>query len=172
MKERPTDWIERPLQDQKVLVRCRISANKIYGPYFFETTVNQYTYLDMLQNFFWPKHLRTADYKRYYFQQDGATAHTANMVQEWLTSKFSEYFVNKKQWPPRSPDLNLCDFYLWGYLKSRVFMPLPKSIQELKANIEKEIKNISQEELKKFFKNFRERCLLVISAGGGHFVNK
>ena len=25
------------------------------------------------------------------------------------------------EWPPRSPDLTLCDFFLWGYLKNKVF---------------------------------------------------
>jgi hypothetical protein len=24
-------------------------------------------------------------------------------------------------WPPRSPNLNSCDFYLWGYMKSTVY---------------------------------------------------
>ena len=172
LKERPLDWIEKPLQDEKVLVWCGISANKIYGPYFFENTVNQHTYLEMLKNFFWQKHLDTLDYKRYYFQQDGATAHTANTVQEWLKSKFGDRFIDKKQWPPRSPDLNPCDFYLWGYLKSRVYRPLSKSIPELKANIEREIKNISKNDLKQVFENFRKRCSLVISAGGGDFENE
>ncbi len=55
LKERPVDWIERPLQDEKVLVWCAISAKKIYGPFFFECTVNQHTYLDMLKIFFLAK---------------------------------------------------------------------------------------------------------------------
>jgi hypothetical protein len=45
-------------------------------------------------------------------------------------------------WPPRSPDLNPCDFYLWGYLKNRANLPMPKSILELKAIIAREMKNI------------------------------
>ncbi|KAJ4436676.1 hypothetical protein ANN_16807 [Periplaneta americana] len=28
-----------------------------------------------------------------------------------------------RRWPPRSPDLTPCDFYLWGYVKDRVFIP-------------------------------------------------
>jgi hypothetical protein len=57
-------------EEAKVLVWCGISAAKIYGPYFFEETVNQHNYLEMLQNFFCPKHLRTESNKNYYFQQD------------------------------------------------------------------------------------------------------
>ena len=104
----------------------------------------------MLKTFFWPKHLRTADYKKYYFQQDGATAHTATMVQDWLKSKIEDKFIDKKKWPPRSPDLNPCDYYLWGYLKARVYSPLPKNLDKLKANIEREIKKIKQKIFLKF----------------------
>lgn len=172
LKERPVDWIEKPLQDAKVLVWCAISAKKIYGPYFFETTVNQHTYLDMLETFFWPKHLRTADYKKYYFQQDGATAHTATMVQNWLKSKIGDKFMDKKKWPPRSPDLNPCDYFLWGYLKARVYSPLPKTLDQLKANIEREIKKIKPEILKNVYGNLKKRCNLVIENFGGHFENK
>jgi transposase len=98
----------------------------------------------MLQTYFWRKHVKSPDYKKYYFQQDGATAHTADIVQDWLKSKFSKKFVNKKMWPPRSPDLNPCDFYLWGHLKSVVYNPLPKTLDDLKANIKREIKKFNE----------------------------
>lgn len=142
LKERPNDWIEQPLHDEKILVWCGFSANKVFGPYFFENSVNQYNYLDMLKNFFWKKYLDTANHSKYYFQQDGASAHTANTVQNWLKSKFSDRFIDKKQWPPRSPDLNPCDYFLWGYLKQRVYYPKPTTIEELKQNIIREIKSI------------------------------
>jgi len=38
--------------------------------------------------------------------------------------------------PPRSPDATPCDFFLWGYVKDRVYVPpLPASIPELKVQI-------------------------------------
>ena len=122
----------------------------------------------MLKDYFWPKQLRTADYKKYYFQQDSATPHTANTVQTWLTTKFREKFVNKKIWPPRSPDLNPCDYYLWGHLKQTVYKPLPKTIHELKANIDRDCKKISSKDLKPIFSNLRKRCEMILTAGGGH----
>ena len=36
----PIEGIERPLHDGKILVWCGMSAQKIYGPYYFETSVN------------------------------------------------------------------------------------------------------------------------------------
>jgi len=39
-------------------------------------------------------------------------------------------------WPPRSPDLNTCDLFLWGYIKDRVFVPpLPVGLNEMKQGI-------------------------------------
>ena len=71
-------------------------------------------------------------------------------------------------WPPRSPDLNPCDFYLWGHLKSVVYNPLPNTIEDLKVNIVREIKKISKEILKLTFLNLESRCNLILSADGGH----
>ena len=39
-------------------------------------------------------------------------------------------------WPPRSPDLTLMDFSVWGYVKERVCVPLlPASLEELRARM-------------------------------------
>ena len=40
------------------------------------------------------------------------------------------------KWPPRSPDLTVCDFFLWGYVKDRVYVPpLPATMDELQDRI-------------------------------------
>ena len=108
------------------------------------------------------------DYTKYYFQQDGASSHRGNKVQKYLKGKFGDKFIDKKNWPPRSPDLNPCDFFLWGYLKSRVYNPLPNNLDELKDNIIREIKKIDKKTLKDTFLNFSKRCDLVVEAQGGH----
>ena len=71
-----------------------------------------------------------------------------------------------------SPDLNPCDYVLWGYLKSRVYNPIPKDLTELRSNLEREVKNLSKNVPKSTFLNFKKRLNLVISANGGHFENK
>jgi hypothetical protein len=39
-------------------------------------------------------------------------------------------------WPPRSPDLTPCDFFLWGYVKDTVYVPpLSRNLQELQNRI-------------------------------------
>jgi len=51
--ERPTDGIEKPFHSEKLLVFFAISATKIYGPYYFSTSVNQHNYLEMLKVWYW-----------------------------------------------------------------------------------------------------------------------
>ena len=41
-----------------------------------------------------------------------------------------------RAWPPSSPAATPCDFFLWGYVKDKVYVPpLPTSIPELKVQI-------------------------------------
>ena len=42
-------------------------------------------------------------------------------------------------WAPYSPDLTPLDYMLWGYLKSKVYINKPDSIQSLKAAIKNEM---------------------------------
>jgi hypothetical protein len=36
-------------------------------------------------------------------------------------------------WPPRSPDLTPCDYFLWGYVKDKVSVPpVPVTLDDLK----------------------------------------
>ena len=131
------------MHDQKILVWSAIPANRVFGPYYFEDTVNQHNYLEMLKKIFWPRVLRTGEYVKYYFQQDGARPLTARTVQTWLKEKFNEKFIDKDTWPPRLPDFNPCNFYLWGHLKSLVYNALPKTSDDLKVNIERGIQKYS-----------------------------
>ena len=48
-------------------------------------------------------------------------------------------------WPARSPDLSACDYFLWGYLKSRAFISKPKTIAELKQMIKEVIAAIPEQ---------------------------
>ena len=53
-----------------------------------------------------------------------------------------------------------------------MYNPLPKTIEELKVNIEREIKKINKEILKSTFVNFKNRWEKVIAAKGGHIEDK
>ena len=42
------------------------------------------------------------------------------------------------EWLPRSPDLTLCDYFLWGYLKDKVYRTPPQNIDDLRNKIQQE----------------------------------
>ena len=77
--------------------------------------------------------------------------------------KFGKKLIDKDLWPACSPYLNPCDFYLWGFLKLVVYNPLPKTLDDLKANLEREN---PKKFIKSVFYNLEKRCELIISAGG------
>jgi hypothetical protein len=83
-----------------------------------------------------------------------------------LNIRFGSKIIDKKKWPPQSPDLNPWDFFLWGYLKQRVYDPLAKTLDDLRSNITK--KNIPVTMLEANFKNFSKKCDLLISSCGDH----
>ncbi|MDA5927441.1 hypothetical protein M9999_15270, partial [Listeria monocytogenes] len=60
-------------------------------------------------------------------------------------------------WPPRSPDLTPMDFFLWGYLKAKVYDTNPRSIEALKENIRREMTSISAVTCRAVIDNFRRR---------------
>ena len=59
-------------------------------------------------------------------------------------------------WPARSPDLTPCDFFLWGYLKAKVYARRPGTIEQLEA-IRQEVAAIPPAMTCKAMDNFRER---------------
>ena len=83
-KENPKELHQKPLHSEKVTVWCTMSKFGVIGPYFFEddrgmaVTVNAERYVAMLQEFFLPcMQENEPDIQGVWFQQNGATAHTA-----------------------------------------------------------------------------------------------
>jgi hypothetical protein len=53
-----------------------------------------------------------------------------------------------------------------------VYKPLPKTLDDLKVNIEREIRNINPDGLKSTFLNSRKRLNLIIETKGSHNEKK
>jgi hypothetical protein len=62
------------------------------------------------------------------------------------------------EWSTRSPHLNACDFFLWGYLKSKVYEKKLRTTKDLKKNISKEVAPISPTMLQRVMQNFQNAC--------------
>ena len=70
-----------------------------------------------------------------------------------------------------SLDLNPCDFFLWGYLKSKVYSNRPQSIEKLKDTIRQEITAIPHEMTRRVIDNFRERLRQCVHNNGSHLTD-
>ncbi|GFW35862.1 transposable element Tc3 transposase [Trichonephila clavipes] len=71
----------------------------------------------MITNFLIPE-LNNHDVQELWFQQDGATCHTARATIDLLKDTFGDRLISRfgpVNWPPRSCDLTPLDYFLWGY---------------------------------------------------------
>ena len=67
-------------------------------------------------------------------------------------------------WPARSPDLTPCDFFLWSYLKAKVYARRTGTIEQLKEAIWQELTAMTR----KAMYNFRERLQQCVINNGRH----
>ena len=173
---------EIPLHSPKLTVWCAISQFGVIGPYFFEedgvtVTVNSERYVAMLQNYLQPRMEEIIENEGLgvvWFQQDGATAHTARISLNILRHMFPGRLVSLRGdlgWPARSPDLSICDFFLWGHLKERVFKSRPNTLPQLRERIIEEVNAIPRDMCERAVRNFKERLQQCVAANGRHLAD-
>uniref|UniRef100_A0A1L8EI80 Putative transposable element n=3 Tax=Haematobia irritans TaxID=7368 RepID=A0A1L8EI80_HAEIR len=175
-EEQPEAVQELPMHPEKCTVWCGLYAGGIIGPYFFKdavgrnVTVNGDRYRSMLTNFLLPK-MEELNLVDMWFQQDGATCHTARDSMAILRENFGEQFISRNgpvSWPPRSCDLTPLDYFLWGYVKSKVYRNKPATIPALEDNISEEIRAIPAEMLEKVAQNWTFRMDHLRRSRGQH----
>ena len=64
--------------------------------------------------------------------------------------------------------ISSCDLFLWGYLKSKVYVRKPRTVDDLKVSIREEIANVPQEMLVNVMQNFEERLRTCLRQEGRH----
>ena len=164
----------------RATVWCGVTGTEVVGPYFFEeggraVTVTSARYVEMLNDFLYPDlQRRGVDMTNMWFQQDDATSHTATQSMNVLRRMFPERIISRFGdlcWPSRSPDLSVCDFFLWGYLKSRVYISKPRTIDQLKSSIREEIQRLPTTMLHKSMQSFQERLRMCVQKRGSHLTD-
>ncbi|GBN33764.1 hypothetical protein AVEN_212373-1 [Araneus ventricosus] len=62
------------------------------------------------------------DLRNVWFQHDGAPPQKVSSVQQYIRDAFQQHVIGYGcvEWPPRSPDLNPMDFFLWGYTVKKI----------------------------------------------------
>ncbi|GFU48394.1 uncharacterized protein TNCV_3342841 [Trichonephila clavipes] len=98
----------------------------------------------MITNFFIPE-LNNHDVQELWFQQDGATCHTARATIDLLKDTLGDRLISRfgpVNWPPRSCDLTPLDYFLWDYVKSLFYADKPQTLDHLEDIIRRVIADI------------------------------
>jgi len=133
--------------------------------------VNGARYRAMITNYLLPEIIEVRNLNYVLFQQDGATCHTARETMALLREQFGEQLISRFgpiNWPPRSCDITPLDFFLWGYVKSKVYIAKPTTIVELEANITHIIGQIPVEMLGRVIENWKFRIDHINRSYGQH----
>ena len=94
-------------------------------------------------------------------------------VTNWLNLHFNDRWIGRFgpiEWPARSCDLTVADFFLWGYLKDRVYRTPVNSTDELKRRIREEFERIPQWMIERAARSVQDRLEMVVQNNGGHIV--
>ncbi|GFU43648.1 uncharacterized protein TNCV_4483211 [Trichonephila clavipes] len=127
-------------------------------------------YRARITNFFIPE-LNNHDVQELWFQQDGATCHTARATIDLLKDTFGDRLISRfgpVNWPPRSCDLTPLHYFLWDYAKSLVYADRPQTLTHLEDNIRRVIADIRPQMLEKVIENWTSRLDYIRASHDSH----
>lgn len=157
-----------------------MSSQGIIGPFFFDGIVNGERCKEMLETDFIPTAQGMNAVEGFWFMQDGAMPHRTREVFEVLDEHFHgrvlalDYearYGSGMDWPPYSPDLNPCDYFLWGCLKDKVYRNAPTTLEDLKDKITAQVAAITTTQLESVIQNFKKRLEKIQKEDGRHIEN-
>lgn len=158
----------------KTNVWCGIYNGRLIGPYFFRQNLNSERYLNFLENEITEviDDISLEERVVLWFQQDGASIHSTISVRNYLDNLFRGKWIGRYSqypWPARSPDLSPLDFFLWGYLKNKVYQRKPfRNIDHLENTIRDVCLEINLRVLRNVNRDFCKRTIICIEREGRH----
>lgn len=158
-----------------VNVWAGILGDTFLGPYVLPERLNGATYLQFLQNVL-PDYLDDVPLgirRQIWFMHDGAPPHFSRAVRDFLNATYPRWIGRggPRTWPPRSPDLNPLDFFVWGYMKTLVYNGEEiDDVEDLRQRIFNAAERIRYEApFQRVRGNFTRRVEACLRADGGHF---
>ena len=152
-----------------------------YRSIFFRQNIEGDDYLQLineevvpaLQQFPRYRGRRNDRFQRLWWLQDGAPCHRRRAVTDRLTELFGNRVIalnRAVEWPPRSPDLTPLDFFLWGYLKSKVFETPAGNLEELEQRIRHETNSLRHDRamVRRAVFDMVRRAGVCVQRDGGH----
>ena len=150
--------VEKPTFTQRLMVFCGIKRDRTFSLRIYRNkTMTGPSYHALLQHRVFPE-LRN-------WTQDRASPHCTLTNMRYLDCQFGDCMVSRKF---ISPNLKPLDFFLWGYLKSRVYSPCPSTLAQLKRNIQREVAALDPNMVLRALRDVKVRCHQVIANNGGH----
>ena len=174
--ENPHAVVQKPLHSPKLTVFIGFNSQFITTPYFYAEgeCVKKENYIHAIKSHVIPFLKSKRAYSRTIFMQDGATPHTARMSLDFRRANFGDRIISRSCdwfWPPRSPDITPCDFWLWGYLKRKVYTKKINNLSELKNAIIHEVNNIPTEMLRDVVYSVPDRLAKLKNENGQHIMH-
>ena len=125
----------------------------------------------MLQQFLEPQLVANGILDTDVHQQDGAPAHFALIVRNYLNGTFPELWIGRgsqRLWAARSPHLTPLDFLVWGFVKSKVYRVKVRDVDHLKRRIRDTVGLITPDMPERVFRNSVDRWEMCRDMRGGH----
>ncbi|XP_070526515.1 uncharacterized protein [Cardiocondyla obscurior] len=151
-----------------------VIGNQVIGPYFFPHRLTGIAYKNFFKNELYalledvPLQIR----RNMIFQHDGAPAHSSAIVREELNERFPDKWIGRGgpiAWPPRSPDLTVLDFFLWGHVKNLVEPRRNGTVDEVREAIVAAFATISPDMVQHATRDVYRRANMCVRQRGGHF---
>jgi hypothetical protein len=117
------------------------------------------TYLALLQRVF-----TRSNTSGCLLQHDGARAHIARKVKNWLHEQHIHFCPD---WPPNSPDLNPIE-NLWAFISRLVLQRCPASREDIEKYVYEEWSKVDRNLVRALIKSMPRRIAAVIRAQGGN----
>lgn len=160
-----------------VNVWCGICGDTVIGPVFIDGALDQHKYRQLLEEHVvdgFIDNLPLAQAGNVWYQHDGAGPHFAVSVRQYLDEIFGDRWIGRGgplAWPPRSPDMNPLDFFLWGFIKEKVYETPPLGVEDCKARITavcNELRN-NPHIFARIRHSLYQRLQTCVAAEGAHF---
>jgi histone-lysine N-methyltransferase SETMAR len=86
-----------------------------------------------------------------------------------ITEKLEKRHIVRVPHPPYSPDLSLCDFWLFGILKQKMKERVFQSEEQNLAAVTKSWNELTFEDIQRVFHNWMERLIWGIANSGKYY---
>jgi len=107
-----------------------------------------------------------------WFQQDACPSHTSRVARAALNVMFPNRWIGKYgpiNYPLRSPDLTVLDYYLWGRIKDLVYRERTTTRNNMICRINEAIQSLDADEILRAVNSFQNRVDACIAENGAQF---